>query len=424
VSWTAPADLTDDAEYYWRARARDAYETGPWSETGQFWVNLIEEPPLPFGLLDPEIGGEIYQLQPVFSWEETFDPDPLSSVRYRLFYSRNPQFTPASTLMLETEMTFIKALKLLKNEETYYWKVVAVDNSGRSTQSDQIGSFFVNTTPSVPQIVGPIAGQELSPEDMITWNPSHDPDPDDQIQYRLQIAAQDFTAPLVEDILEDAGATLKLLDQYDQLTDNTEYRFRVRAEDNHGIFSKWAESQGFFFFNKVNDPPSVVQAPISPEGGVITDVNPTFSWGAAHDADRSDPPEKISYLIQFDQDADFVEGVRQVQIMAGITRVAVPGLADNQEWFYRICARDDDGAVSEWCPTKRFILNTQNDPPLPFSLNSPSDGMETYKLGDIEFTWEAIPIRWTACVTVFTSLWLLMKTGLSANRKRRKRPGC
>ncbi len=388
VRWTAPADLSDDAEYYWRARARDPYETGPWSKTGQFWVNLVEEPPLPFGLLDPEIGTEVYLLEPVFSWEETFDPDPLSSVRYRVSYTRNPQFTKASTITLETDGTFIKAVKPLHNENTYYWKVEAVDNTGRITVSDQTGSFYVNTTPTVPELLGPFAGEELHPEDKIAWNPSTDPNSDDQITYRLQMSRGDFNQPLLEETFPATGVTINELDGYCLLKDNVEYRFRVRAEDNHGIFSKWSQKTGLFFFNQVNDPPGPVAAPVQPNGIVVTEVQPIISWGAAQDPDRSDPPEKLSYLIQFDQDGDFSEGVRQVQVMAGVTRVAVPGLADNQEWFYRIRSRDDDGAVSSWSDPRRFILNTQNDPPLPFSLVEPADGWKTYHLTGITFSWE------------------------------------
>jgi chitodextrinase len=388
VRWTAPADLADDAEYYWRARARDPFETGPWSQTGQFWVNLVEEPPLPFGLLDPEIGTEVYLLEPVFSWEETFDPDPLSSVRYRVSYTRNPQFTKASTITLETDGTFIKAVKPLHNENTYYWKVEAVDNTGRITVSQQTGSFYVNTTPSIPKLRGPFAGEELQPGEKITWNPSTDPNPDDQIVYRFQMAENDFSSPRLEETLPATEVVINRLQGYDLLKDNVEYRFRVRAEDNHGIASKWSEKTGLLFFNQINDPPGPIAAPIQPDGIVVTDPQPIISWGAAQDPDRSDPPEKLSYLIQFDQDGDFSEGMRQVQVMAGVTRVAVPGLADNQEWHYRIRSRDDDGAVSDWSKSRPFILNTKNDPPLPFSLDEPADGWKTYHLTGIKFSWE------------------------------------
>ncbi len=389
VRWAAPIDLADDAEYYWRARARDPYETGTWTEPGQFWVNLVEEPPLPFGLLDPQTGTEVYLLQPVFSWEETFDPDPLSSVRYRVFYSRNSDFTAATTLTIETESTFEKALKLLHNCSTYYWKVEAIDNSGRITVADEIGSFYVNTTPTIPSLTGPFAGEELHPEDVISWNPSTDPNPDDVITYHLQMTKEDFACPILAEAIDVVEVLLDQLGQYAQLEDNIEYRFRVRAEDNHGITSEWSKGTGLFFFNKQNDPPGPVAMPMSPDGGVVINPQPIFSWGAAADVDRSDSPEKLSYNIQFDQNDDFTEGVRQVQVMAGVTRVSVPGLTDNQQWHYRIRARDDDGAVSIWSAVKSFILNTENDPPLPFSLTSPEDGMSTYQLSGIDFNWEA-----------------------------------
>ncbi|TKJ37554.1 hypothetical protein CEE37_13640 [candidate division LCP-89 bacterium B3_LCP] len=388
VRWVAPIDLADDAEYYWRACARDPFETGPWTSAGQFWVNLIEEPPMPFGLLDPEPGLEIYQLQPVFSWEETFDPDPLSSLFYRITYSRDPQFSVARSITLETDMTFLKATKLLFNEQTYYWKVEAVDNTGLITQSKQVGNFYVNTTPTVPGIVAPLNGEELKPADRIVWNTSEDPDPDDVIQYRLQVAKNDFTKPVMENVGSEAGVVLEALTGVAQLSDDEEYLFRVRAEDNHGIASVWSDPTGLFFCNLENDPPSPVKEPVSPKDELVTEIDPIFSWGASTDVDRSDPPEKLSYVIQFDTDEDLSVGVRQVQVMAGVTRVAVPKLADNQEWFYRIAGRDDDGALSTWSPVCKFIHNTKNDPPWSFALNDPVDGWETYRLSGIEFTWQ------------------------------------
>ncbi|RJP79696.1 MAG: hypothetical protein C4524_04790 [Candidatus Zixiibacteriota bacterium] len=385
--WVPPVDLQDDAEYYWRARSRDAWETGEWTAVGHFWVNLVEEPPLPFALVDPEPGQQVYQLQSVFSWNRTVDPDPLSRVRYRLLISPEEKFPPASTLVMETEQTFLKADRPLANDASFVWKVEAVDNTGRFTVCDQVGRFRVSTTPSVPLLDGPLAGDELKPEGSLAWKPSTDPDPEDTVRYRLQVSDRDFAKPALEAVIETAGSPLSALEGLAALADDREYLFRVRAEDNHGIASAWSSS-GRFFCNKVNTPPAPVTGNLEPDGLTVITPQPVIAWGPASDADRSDPVSSLSYLIQFDPEGAFGPGSRQVQVMAGVTRIAVPGLADNTRWHYRVCARDDEGALSPWSPPRSFILNTANDPPEPFALAAPQDGLETHHLTGVELSWQ------------------------------------
>ncbi|MCX6639415.1 MAG: hypothetical protein NTW14_02880 [bacterium] len=388
LRWIAQVDLQDDAEYFWRVRARDAFETGSWTKMEHFWVNLVEESPLPFALQRPESGSQIYQLKPVFSWDATTDPDPLSKVRYRLLFSKDAQFSKINTLSTETDLTFQEAPQPLANETIYYWKVEAIDNTGRITTSNKTGNIFINTTPSVPVVLAPSAGAELGPDSSFAWKKSVDPNPDDVVSYHLQIAEREFNTPLIDEVVSPDNVAVKDLQNTNRLVDNREYRFRVRAEDNQGITSKWAEVTSAFFFNKVNDPPSAVTGTITPDGIMVNAPAPIISWGTASDPDRSDPPSSISYLIQFAQDSAFSVGARQVQVVAGATRVAVPGLDDNMRWFYHIRAKDRKGAVSVWSATRNFILNTKNEPPLPFSLLEPAQSLVTYKLTGIKFTWE------------------------------------
>lgn len=389
VKWVAPLELSDDAEYYFRARARDAYETGPWTAATHFWVNLNPEPPLPFALLEPEQGSQLYHLQPLLTWQESIDPDPHSSVHYRVYISRDANFPTKTTLKTEMDRTSYQVKQPLTNVTAYFWKVEAVDNTDRITPSLQVGQFTIDTTPIPPILTEPLAGEELGPEGRIVWAASHDPDPEDEIVYRIQIATEDFASSVLEESLTDTGLSLLSLQNYSLLEDDKEYLFRIRSEDNHGAESDWSAPSGAFFFNQVNTHPGMVSSPITPDGSIVTEAKPLISWGAAADADRSDPPPTLSYLLQLDQGETFTENAHQIEVTAGSTSVRVPGLTDNAQWFYRICARDDEGAVSEWSIPKSFILNTENDPPQPFALKAPENDAKTYQLSDIELSWEA-----------------------------------
>ncbi len=388
VKWVAPIDLKDDAEYYWRARPRDPFEIGHWTPADHFYVNTIEEPPLPFALVDPETGLQVYALQPVFSWDKTVDPDPLSKVFYRLLICQDEKFLPAATLSLETDLTFLKVDRLLENEQNYYWQVEAVDNTQRVTPSLQVGHFYVSSTPSVPDLLMPLAGQELKPEQVLHWSKSVDPDPEDSVFYRLQITEKDFTKPLIDEVVTTPEILISSAINYPSLTDDRVYQVRVRAEDDNGIYSNWSKTSPDVFFNQRNTPPRPVAMPLAPHNQVVTSAEPVISWGTAFDPDRSDPPSSLSYLLQFDQSGHFTSAIRQLQVMAGVTQVAVPGLADNTPWFYRLCARDDEGALSAYSTVASFILNTKNDPPEAFNLLSPTDGMTTYQLTGFTLAWQ------------------------------------
>ena len=45
TAWIAPLELTENATYYWRARAYDGKLYGPWMDTASFRVNTVNDPP-------------------------------------------------------------------------------------------------------------------------------------------------------------------------------------------------------------------------------------------------------------------------------------------------------------------------------------------------------------------------------------------
>jgi len=388
VSWAASVNLTDNAKYYWHARASDNFEAGAWTQAQYFYVNLIEEPPLPFGLLEPRQGQLLYQLQPAFSWEKTTDPDPLASIHYRLSVSADEKFLSSNTIKMETGETSLRLDKPLKNDVSYSWRMEAIDNTGKITPSIQIGHFSVSTTPSQPQWLGPLAGEELKPQGLLSWSKSTDPDPQDLVSYRIQVAEKDFSKPLLDETQSDTSLPVGSLKNYTLLSDDREYRIRVRAEDNQGVASIWSQDVGWFFFNKINTPPRPVGSPILPDSSVASAPLPEITWKAAADPDKSDSPSSLDYLIQFDQEGIFAPNGRQLEVKGGATHTALPELADNSKWFYRLCARDDEGAASVWSPTKSFILNLANDPPSPFDLAMPPDSTTTYQLAGLELAWQ------------------------------------
>ncbi len=76
TSWQVDVNLPDNHFYWWRCRADDGDDTGPWSEVATFAVNEINNLPNVPTLVSPLNGTTIYSLNELVIWRTTDDPDP------------------------------------------------------------------------------------------------------------------------------------------------------------------------------------------------------------------------------------------------------------------------------------------------------------------------------------------------------------
>ena len=388
VNWKLADALTENLTYYYRARAKDPLEEGSWSDNRIFHINSIEEPPNPFDPDSPINGTKVYLLHPTLVWQVAVDPDPLSSVTYTVEIDKSADFTSARIYANLTAVEFALP-DSLDNLTGYYWRVTANDNTGRRTLSRSLGQFFVDTTPTVPVPLAPLAGEERMPPDSLTWQASTDPNPEDLIFYEVEIyEAQD----LVKVVATIAGrpetfVPVNLLSGWDQLIDNHVYYWRVRSRDNHSAASQFSTA-GSFFFNRYNDVPAPVAAFIAPRDTVTGSNEVHFVWTAASDPDLSDPPSSLVYELQCSLAGFDGPEVQNFASDAGRTELKAT-LTDNRMWNCRIRTRDNENAVSLWSAVKTFLVNVAEDPPLPFALVSPGDGSAIAELDSLLFEWEA-----------------------------------
>jgi len=98
------------------------------------------DPPDSFSLLSP--ANKVFAPRRVrFDWETATDPNPSDQIRYDLYVSTSYQFPPDSTT-IDADLTTSEYIKTL-DYGTYYWKVIAKDNSGAERESDQTRYFMV-----------------------------------------------------------------------------------------------------------------------------------------------------------------------------------------------------------------------------------------------------------------------------------------
>ena len=81
TSWQVDVNLTDHAPYWWRARASDGTNAGPWSEAVVFNINEFNNPPLPVVIAGPANDSLLIDGNGLLVWLQTQDPDLGDQIR-------------------------------------------------------------------------------------------------------------------------------------------------------------------------------------------------------------------------------------------------------------------------------------------------------------------------------------------------------
>ena len=157
------------------------------------------------------------------------------------------------------------------------------------------------------------------------------------------------------------------------LADNTWYYWRVRALGG-GLYSPWVN--GSFFVNTVNDAPGAFNVSYPQDQTQVDNLMPVLEVDNSTDADH-DP---LTYTFALFADAEFTSLItRSAPIAAGdgFTRWNVNVLLnDGTEYFWRVNAKDNNGAESQ--TSASFIVNLANNAPgVPLTLAPALNGVAT-----------------------------------------------
>lgn len=122
--------LDADRTYYWRARAQDGANTGPFASTLAFSVRtpVLFEAPV---LVSPVGGARIPALPPVFLFRNAGRTGPAGAVAYTLQVSRNDSFTALLAEVTVGEQGGQTSTTLnhsFEFDKLYYWRVRAFDD--------------------------------------------------------------------------------------------------------------------------------------------------------------------------------------------------------------------------------------------------------------------------------------------------------
>lgn len=377
TSWQVTQELTENAMYYWRARAFDGKLYGDWMNTAAFRVNSIEDPPSAPVPTSPADGTEVATRTPMLTVINAVDPDS-ASLTYNFQIALDPAFVTIVTSTLGVfagqGTTSWQVPVQLEEDRLYYWRAQADDWTVSGPWSVPV-SFFVNTgnnAPTVPVVIAPANNAEVattSPD--IELQNSIDPD-STVITYSIELdTVRTFDSPNVRRITSLPQGQGTTLWHVDGLSDNTLYYVRAKASDG-AAESDWSGVPSFFV-NTVNDAPEK-PVPANPSDGAGVNVfTPTLSVQNATDLDG----DILTYDFKVYEDAAMsllaasVTGVIETQGTTSWT-LSVP-LKENRTYYWQAQAFDGELA-SGWTAPLSFTVNTGDDEPTAPTIVFPAEG--------------------------------------------------
>jgi len=165
------AGLADDSTYYWRVSAADNFNAVKiCSSTFILFVNLNNTAPGPFSLTEPADNASVVSDRPLFDWQDSVEPDPLDYVTYSLYISTEPGFTSTAVYAGLSESRYAPdAVHRLRENTTYFWKVLSQDTTGEITASET-RSFHIPVL-SVPKEPPGVKGTLSGSVFILRWDP-------------------------------------------------------------------------------------------------------------------------------------------------------------------------------------------------------------------------------------------------------------
>ncbi|MGH9392208.1 MAG: hypothetical protein ACRD1Z_21605, partial [Vicinamibacteria bacterium] len=269
TAWVVSPRLSEDRNFYWRARAKDGERPGNWSLPESFRVNVMNVAPSP-PALDSPADGSLVSGAPILTVSNAVDPDgDALTYRFELYRDEMLQMLVAASDEVPEELarTSWQVPVSLEENVLYYWRARARDPElgGSFMPTARLRFSGQNDPPGPPAPVAPPDGADVdTPTPLLSVANAIDPEAD-VLRYLFEIAASpSFQSILIASPPQDEGAGETPWTVSPELTENVIYYWRAFATDGPRL-SPPSEVRSFRV-NAVHDPPSVPE-PLSPADG-------------------------------------------------------------------------------------------------------------------------------------------------------------
>ena len=253
------ATLVENGAYFWRARGVDEHGlAGDWSAVDSFLVSTVDDAPGAPVFLDPVDGGQVASLAPLIEVEGGLDPEG-SAVTLEIELSLDPTFTTVwmSGPLADngSGVTWDSALDgaALTEDGGAWARARSADVGGLASgwTTVMFTANSENNAPTTPTLIEPV--DSASPLDLFDlefrWANSTDSDGTTRT-YDLEVRSGGtvlWSELLIPETSTETGATMSA----GELAPG-EYEWTVRAADELGVTSEWAEPW-FFEYTEGGD---------------------------------------------------------------------------------------------------------------------------------------------------------------------------
>lgn len=384
TGWHVPVLLTEDATYYWSARASDGVNLSPWAEAAAFTVDALNAPPSAPTPVAPVGGVSLQSLQPELRVANATDAEE-EPLTYVFQVDRSPAFDSpdlqVSPELPETPAETAWTPAPLLDNARWYWRASASDGHGRGPWA---GSHFLvnlaNDPPSTPVPLNPSDGSVVaSPTPELRVRNAVDPD-GDPLVYDFEVRAAGGSLVAAATVSEGADETAWVAAP--ALAENGTYTWTARARDAQAA-SGWT-SPWTFRVNAVPDPPTAPGLIAPAEGAVVGQRRPALVVSNASSPDGLPLRYDFElYLVVagtpalFDQATDVPEGAAQTELTPSLD------LPDG-DYTWRARAADAQ-QPGPWMASAHFRVVVDVPPAAPTGLAAtPGDARVT-------LSWNASP---------------------------------
>jgi len=221
-------DLDFETKYFWKVVATNKQGESTNSKVASFTTKKEDEKEAPtsFGLIEPTNGAEDVSLKPILKWEESTDPNG-GSIAYDVYFGKNEN--PTTKVESNLSATSFTIADKLEFSTTYYWKVVAKNDAGKSTDSET-GSFVTeHPLPATAfKLKSPVAQKDVDLKPVLEWDESTDPN-GGSISYDIYIGKTKEPTNLIK---SDHRSTSYAITE--ELESTTMYYWKVVAKNSYG----------------------------------------------------------------------------------------------------------------------------------------------------------------------------------------------
>ena len=230
--------LMDNHIYDWSVSAHDdnGGVTNSTDGSRSFMVNVENDAPSSVTLLAPIEGSTQSNLTPNFAWTESIDPDPMDIVSYNLSWWQ-PFSTDIQSINLDSN-GFTPTGYLIDNA-IYQWRIQSEDILGLTSYSDT--AYFYTDAYAEPPLnfstISPVPDAQMSSTIVnFKWFSTIDPDPNDEISYRIAYSTDWSDTSTYVYTAEIEDTTMSLL-----LDNNLQYYWVAQAidKDNFVVSSNY-----------------------------------------------------------------------------------------------------------------------------------------------------------------------------------------